>query len=359
MVTVQGIAARVARWETDGPQGPMVLEMYPTLACNLNCTFCDTTLRHRPPVDELSTQRWLEIIDEAAEMGVRRVFVLGGGEPLARQDAPTLLRHIKNRGLEGVLTTNGTLMSTELLNQLVETQWDEIHLSIDGPTPEIHDQLRGQAGAFRRTVRAACTLAVRKRQQGLHTPRLALHFVLTRLNWKTLPEVIELAASMGAFRVDFDALIAYRPEQQALQLSEHERHAVAGVAHEALQRAQKYGIQTTLENFLHPARLARGEQLPPPPTGDGLHGAPCLKAWHYLVVQADGRSSPCCVLAGEGGSAKDQPLSTLWTTDPFLNRVRQGMLEQQPLSRCKECSWNILSHEAEIRRHLPKTGGMP
>lgn len=357
MVTVEGIAARVARWETEGPQGPMVLEMYPTLACNLDCVFCDTTERHRPPVDELPTERWLDIIDEAAEMGVQRVFVLGGGEPLARPDAPRLLRHIKARGLEGILTTNGTLLRPPLLRQLIETGWDELHLSIDGPTPEIHDSLRGQRGAFKRTVRAACRLAVHKRRHRLATPRLALHFVLTNLNWRTLPDMIRLAEALGAFRVDFDALIAYRPEQHALQLSEAERHAVAAVAREALRLADERGIATTLENFLHPERLARGTQAPAASPAPGLRGAPCLKAWHYLVIQADGRSSPCCVLAGEGGSARTQPLSALWQSDPFLEQVRSGMLQKAPLPRCRECSWNILSHEAEIRRHLPPVEG--
>ena len=67
MPSPEQVAARVRVWETDGPQGPMTLELYPTLACNLNCSFCDTTDRHRPPVDELSAERLLEIVDEAAD----------------------------------------------------------------------------------------------------------------------------------------------------------------------------------------------------------------------------------------------------------------------------------------------------
>jgi hypothetical protein len=58
------------------------------------------------------------------------------------------------------------------------------------------------------------------------------------------------------------------------------------------------------------------------------------------------------VLAGMGGSVAQRPLSELWREDPFLQQVREGMEAHQPLPRCRECSWNILSHEAEIRRHL-------
>ena len=348
------VAARVARWADEGIQGPMTLEVYPTLRCNLDCSFCDTTDRHRPPVDELSAERWLEIIDEAHALGVQRVFVLGGGEPLARRDVtPALLRRVKEHGMQGVLTTNGTLLGPDLAAQLVETRWDEIHFSIDGPTAEVHDRLRGQRGAFKKTVQAACSLAVRKRREEREAPRIALHFVLTRENWRTLPDMVRLADSLGAFRVDFDALIAYTPAQRALRLTDDERAQVPGVAAEALGLARELGIATTLEHFLAPDRLDRGSAAPTAPDLPGLRGAPCLKAWHYLVVQADGRTSPCCVLAGEGGSVAERPLAEAWAHDAFLSRVRDGMAAGRPLDRCRECSWNILGHEALIRSHLP------
>ncbi|MEC8424899.1 MAG: radical SAM protein, partial [Myxococcota bacterium] len=276
------VAARIARWAKQGIQGPLTLEVYPTLRCNLDCVFCDTTERHRPPVDELSAERWLEIIDEAHALGVERVFVLGGGEPLARRDVtPALLRRVKQHGMQGVLTTNGTLLGPTLATQLVETGWDEIHFSIDGPTPALHDRLRGQPGAFKKTVQAACNLAVRKRREERDAPRIALHFVLMNQNWRTLPDMIRLADSLGAFRVDFDTLIAYTPEQQALRLSADEQARVPEVAAEARALADMYGIATTLDHFLQPERLERGSVPPAAPNRPGLHGAPCLKAWHY------------------------------------------------------------------------------
>lgn len=353
MTSPAEVAARVRAWETDGPQGPMTLEIYPTLACNLDCGFCDTTDRHRPPVDELSAERWLEIIDEAAALGVARVFILGGGEPLLRKDAtPAIMARVKQHGMEGILTTNGTLLSPALSEQLIEMDWDEIHFSVDGPSPEIHDALRGQRGAFERTIKAACRLAVAKRRRGLQTPRIALHFVLTSENHRTLGDMVRLAQSLGAFRIDFDSLIAYTPAQQALSLSPAQRAEVPELARSAKALADGLGIATTLDNFMHPERLLRGDAPPPASDEPGLKGAPCLKAWHYLVVQADGKTSPCCVLAGQGGSVRDTSLQTAWHTDPFMRQVRDGMEAHQPLPRCRECSWNILQHEALIREAL-------
>lgn len=354
-----GIADRLARWPAAGPQGPVTLELYPTLSCNLDCAFCDTTDRKRPPVGELSDARLLGLIDEAAEMGVGRVFVLGGGEPLARRDlAPALLQRIKAKGMEGVLTTNGTLLNAELARRLVDDRWDEVHFSIDAADAETHDRLRGRVGAFRQTVRNACRLGAWSRAAGGHT-RLAIHFVLTNQNLHSLCDMVRLAEALGAQRVDFDALIAYTDEQRALQLDPAQAAQVPERAAAALALAEAAGIATTLRHFLRPEATDRGNTVVPVPEGRGLAGAPCLKAWHHLVVQADGRISPCCVLAGQGGSVAEQPLWQAWTGDPFLETVRARMLAQAPLPRCRECSWNILSHEAAIRAELPAAEGGP
>ena len=333
----------------------MTLELYPTLKCNLDCGFCDTTERHRKPVNELSLERSLELIDEAANMGVKRVFVLGGGEPLlARHKTPAILRKIKELGLEGILTTNGVLLDRPLREQFLETGFDEIHFSIDGPNAEIHDYLRGVKGAFKKTISNICALNVQKKQRGLEHPRIALHFVMTKHNYSCLSDMLHLASALGAFRVDFDALIAYQEEQKAFDLSPEQKEAVPALAAEALKLADKLGIQTTLEGFLKTENLSRGERTfePIEEAATGLKGAPCLKAWHYLVVQADGLTSPCCVLAGEGESVAEQSLEDLWRDSPFLNKVREGMLNGKPLPRCTECSANILAHEAVIRSHL-------
>jgi len=350
------IAARIRRWETEGIQGPTTLELYPTLRCNLDCGFCDTTDRHHPNVEELPAERQLELVEEAASMGVQRVFILGGGEPLlARKITPALMARAKALGMEGILTTNGILLDADLRSRVLEMGWDEIHFSIDGPTAEVHDALRGVRGAFQKTIGNICRLNVEKHQRGLAHPRIALHFVLTNLNYSHLSDMVRLATAIGAFRIDFDALIAYRPEQLDYQLSPSQAAEVPELALEALELADKLGIQTTLRDFLEPESLQRGTgELPvsDEPTGVGLKAAPCLKAWHYLVVQSDGLTSPCCVLAGEGDSIAEQSMADLWRESPFLKRVREGMISGEPLSRCRECSPNILAHEAVIRSHL-------
>ena len=333
----------------------MTLEIYPTLRCNLDCRFCDTTDRHRPAMAELSSARWLEIIDEAADMGAEQLFVLGGGEPMIRRDILEIMSRAKERQMRGMLTTNGTFFNAQKSKRLIEMQWDEIHFSIDGATADVHDDLRGQKGTFVKACRAACQIATFKRRLGVNSPMTAIHFVLTERNWRQLSDMVRLCRALGASRLDVDSLIAYMPEQKKLELTPN---SIKGLPHEAAKAkglADKWGIAHTLDQFLSVNPRQRGVNPPTAPKEKGLKGAPCLKAWHHLVIQADGKSSPCCVLSGSGGSAKETDLKNIWTKDPFLLTVREGMKRGKPLDRCKECSWNILRHEAEIRDELGAT----
>ena len=97
------VAARVARWDTDGPQGPMTRA---TLG-GLDCAFCDTTDRHRPPVNDAhGALAW--IVDEAAAPAWSASSA-GRRRPLVRRAPHRRLPWAKSHGMEGILTTNGTL----------------------------------------------------------------------------------------------------------------------------------------------------------------------------------------------------------------------------------------------------------
>jgi MoaA/NifB/PqqE/SkfB family radical SAM enzyme len=366
-IPVENIAQRVYRWKQN-PQGPISLEIYPTLKCNLNCQFCDTTDRHRPAVNELSTMEWIEILHQAKYLGIKEVFVLGGGEPFVHVGIMEILYTIKELGFYGIMTTNGTLINKDRSNQLLDMKWDEIHFSIDGATSQTHDTLRGKKGAFKKTVSTLCRL----HQKSSYAISLAIHTVVNNKNYHEIPQIVDLAHAVGAQRVDFDDLIAYTPEQRSLILSQNQRQELQVLAQQGLSIAQKYGVATTLAQYTSKNRRLRGKDAPISignPIKDskreysniGLEGAPCLKPFYHLTLAADGTSSPCCVLASQGGSIrqnisenKTSSLQHLWYQDPFLQNLRAKMIAHNPIDRCKECSNNILDHEAYIRSHFPQ-----
>lgn len=333
------------------PQVPplVTLEIYPTLRCNLDCQFCDTTDRHRPPQNELPPEQWKQIIRDAAEMGAKQIFVLGGGEPFIYPELLNLLETAKQSGLWGMLTTNGTFLNQQRRQRLLDMGWDEIHISLDGATAKTHDRLRGKHGTFAKIIGAICAFRAEKARRGLDYPAIVLHWVITNQNFREIPAVIRLARSLGIQRIDFDGLIAYTPDQRSLELSPHQHLELQEIARDGLLLANRYQIQTTLA---HHIGHQRGQVAPPIGQQSGLGGAPCYKPWHHLTIQADGRISPCCVLAGEGESIRNQRLSVLWNKSPYLQNLRHNMFHHTPTKRCRECSPNILVQEHQIQGEI-------
>ena len=346
MTSPLNIANRILDANPNVP-APITLEIYPTLRCNLDCQFCDTTDRHRPPQTELPPEEWISIINEAALMGTKQIFVLGGGEPFIYPQLLDLLDTAKQNGLWGMLTTNGTFLNAERRQRLIDMQWDEIHISLDGATAETHDTLRGKRGTFKKIINAVCHFRAASAEQ--KTPTIVFHWVITNRNFREIPAAIKLAKSLGVARLDFDGLIAYTPEQTDLVLNEVEQQEFKGLVQQGIYLSNRLGIQTTLANHV---QSNRGTAVPPSGEHPGILGAPCYKPWHHLTIQADGRTSPCCVLAGEGESIRGSTLSEFWITSPYLHRMRQNMVAHTPPKRCKECSPNILSQEWAIQRAM-------
>lgn len=124
--------------------------------CNLRCSHCfiscspDNHALHFLPLDSV-----LDWLDAARAHGVKEYYVTGG-EPFMHADLPAMLEAILDCGPATVLT-NGTLFSERVLSRLAEAEAAstyslELRVSIDGPTPETNDPIRGE-GTFERAMR--------------------------------------------------------------------------------------------------------------------------------------------------------------------------------------------------------------
>lgn len=344
------IARRLRDWEAGKAPGPYTLELYPTLRCNMRCVYCDTRFRNEQRPDTLSPRDLERIVDEAAALGVRRIMLLGGGEPLlAGSTTESLMRRIKAAGMEGVLTTNGWLLDAALAETLVEVGWDEVQVSLDAADPDTNDTLRGTPGALARVTANLRRLAVLRHLAGAKSPRILLHTVLTRRNVDQLERLVALAGSLGAYRINVDALIAYRPEQRELLLTDEQRQQLPSRVAAARRIARDLGIEHSLEQLVERRTTERGQMELPLGGPATIAHAPCLNPWYYMVVDADGCVSPCCVITGTGEDVRVRGLRASWEKGPVLDGLRGRLLRKQVPDRCRECSVAMISRNEELR----------
>lgn len=127
-------APRLIAWET-------------TAGCNLSCRHCRGASTFEKPEGELTTEEAMRFIDEIAQMG-NPLLILSGGEPLVRDDIYGLAEYATGMGLRVALATNGTLVTPEVAERLRDVGIKRISISLDGSSPQTHDDFRCMPGAF-------------------------------------------------------------------------------------------------------------------------------------------------------------------------------------------------------------------
>ena len=110
-----------------------------TRACNFSCAHCGSRAG-RARTDELSTAEALDVADQLAGLGCRRV-VLIGGEVFMRRDWDAIARRLVDGGVEVSVITNGSCFNDVVWRRLEAAGIPYIAVSIDG-NREHHDALR-------------------------------------------------------------------------------------------------------------------------------------------------------------------------------------------------------------------------
>ena len=126
------------------------LWLYTNFDCNLHCDYCCVRSSPTAPRRELGLARVQRIAREAAELGVKEIFVTGG-EPFLLEDIGDILLSCAAAAPTTVLT-NGMLFAGRRIENLRALPRDRIvlQISLDSATPELHDLHRGP-GTWART----------------------------------------------------------------------------------------------------------------------------------------------------------------------------------------------------------------
>jgi pyruvate-formate lyase-activating enzyme len=207
--TIEGGRARwvvrngaVARDESDERPLGERLWLYVNFDCNLQCDYC--CVRSSPTAQRraLGVDAVRRIAVEAPPLGVRAFFVTGG-EPFLLPDIDDVLLAL-TPSAPVTLLTNGMLFSGPRGAQLRRLPRDRVTLqiSVDSPTPEVHDRHRGR-GSWQRALdgiqiarregfrtRLAATVATDEDER-------AFHAFLDRLEVATEDRIVRRVALRG------------------------------------------------------------------------------------------------------------------------------------------------------------------
>ena len=380
----RAIIDRILSWDRGEPAAPVLLELRFTKLCNLQCIHCGS---RNPlvytPEEELSGETYLRIIEEAGEIGVDKVRIVGGGEPFSRQeDLLAIMETAKARGLEGEVFTNGTLITEETAERLVTMKWDMVTISLDGADAETNDAVRKGSRGFKEIMQSVAWINRYKERHDSERPRMTFAPVLTAYNASNMRAMVELAREhrISNFIVQPYCSAEENDLTRRLRMSPDQRDTFLADLPELIGLADGYGIRSNLDSYrpamiesltedvtagIEESRRRAGEHEDEPrkkPTGDPQAGPaappgrtildlPCYIPWYILIIDVDGTAYSCVSENHSIGNAGTQSLEELWYGSA-IQKLRKSLGTIDIHAECKTCCANFVVETNAIREAL-------
>jgi pyrroloquinoline quinone biosynthesis protein E len=296
---------------------PLALIAELTHRCPLHCVYCSNPLEMQVRANELSTETWSRVFREAAEAGVLQADFTGG-EPLARTDIVDLIRAARAAGLYVNLITSGLPLDETKLAALVDAGLDHIQLSFQGAREDAANEISG-------TKSHAQKLRVLEWVKQ-HRIALTLNFVIHRSNIGQLAEMVAIAESSSATRIEFANVQyygwAFANRENLLPTREQVNDSV-----EFMKRVQERLRGTIRVEFVVPDYYAK-------------YPKPCMGGWgrKLMLITPTGDALPCHAAQVIPGlsfeNVKDRSLREIWEHSAAFQKFRGDEWMQEPCRTC-------------------------
>lgn len=299
---------------------PLAMLAELTHRCPLQCPYCSNPTALAPRGDELDTDRWADVMRQAASLGVLQVH-LSGGEPTARKDLSEIIAAAKDAGIYTNLITAGVLLARQRLKEYKKAGLDHVQISIQDSEAENADHIANYANGHGRKLEAARLV----RELGLP---LTINAVVHRQNLDHLPEIIALARSLDAQRLEIANVQYYGwalKNRSALMPTRNQVEQATVVATAAVD---EYRGRMAID-YVVPDYYARRPKR-------------CMDGWgnRYFAVTPRGRVLPChaaeTITGMEFSSVLEHSLEWIWRNDPAFNRFRGTGWMPEP---CRSCAF--------------------
>lgn len=180
------------------PFGPRAVLVEATKACNLKCPNCrrnyqSGSIYTEPGAQHLTVGALWRII---ATTNIDYVRWEGDGEPLTNPHFRQLMKFCKQMGIKSMMTSNGTLLTEELVQFLQECGMTRIHISFDAASKDLYEKTKLGAD-YQKTLYNCKLVGESKIQLFMNTVLFNDQIV------DELPKYVEQAVRVGATGIHY------------------------------------------------------------------------------------------------------------------------------------------------------------
>lgn len=312
-----------------------------TKQCNLKCLHCRANASDKPDPGELNTQDIFKVMQEISGW-CSPIIVLSGGEPLLRKDIFEIIKKGVELNLKIVVATEATIVDDKMASDLKKSGVLKVSVSIDGSSPEIHDEFRGMKGSFEKAVSGIKHLLSSGMPVQINTS-------VTKKNIHDLKNILGFVKNLGVQSVHIFLLV---PTGRGKELEEEEispmqyEEVLEWFAEEAKNSdmdlkatcaphfyriAFQKGTRETREKFLK--TRTRG----------------CLAGIGVCFISAFGEVYPCGYLPVSSGNVKRDGIRKIWEESELFNKFRKFELLK---GKCGICEFRNICGGCRARAYV-------
>lgn len=296
---------KIARHFYDqGREGPVMVDIHPTLACQNRCYYCISANEHVTGIahDNFSRAKKLEwpalkrALEDMQDMGVRSIQLTGGGEPTTYPQFTDLLAG--TIGMRVGLITNGILVGEYAKEIAGMCNW--VRVSLDAVGGEMYKQIKG-VDHYAEVVESINKLVSARGKQ--HEPRIGVAYILTP---ESIPGIKHVAMELEKSGIDY------------LQFKNVIMRGVKFTSSYELKIQKAIGEVTQLGlNILYSGHGSYEEEDTTP-----KNIPQCDTTDYVAVLGADGNVYGCCHLEylphASYGSIYEQSFREIWRNRPLV-----------------------------------------
>ncbi len=317
---------------------PFLVVWNVTKVCNLRCKHCYETAGV-PPADELNKREALKAVDKMAKAGVAYI-ALSGGEPLMRRDFWNIVNRIRKNDMAFSIATNGILLTKQIAKKLKDLDCLYIQISLDGAKSSTHNKFRG-ANVFKKTIQGIKNAVDSGLCVGIAT-------TVTKLNYKEVPKIIDLAEKLGAkIFMHYNFIPVGRGKEIAnLDLSPDEREKLLNMLASQigkrkisiLSTAPQYGrvcTQFSAVSLTHFDNISQIEEYKDSIKFLGEFVGGCGTGRLYCALDYNGNITPCVFIPIKLGNIRKDDFLDVWHNSLVFNQIRDRSHFKGTCSTCK------------------------
>jgi radical SAM protein with 4Fe4S-binding SPASM domain len=311
----------------DGDLEEIKIEL--TNNCPLSCIHCSSNASPDTSL-QITREAVFSLIKQARKLHVKSI-IFSGGEPLQWPWLLDVIKECNTHGLRASIYSTGINVFNEgskSISELAEIGLKKVIFSLHSPTRDQHERITRKLGSFDETLKAMREL------RNNHIER-EIHFVPFKLNFRHLPDLMELAKELAIPRV---SLLRFVPQGRGVILKK---------SHEMLMHKETLELRKSILDCREKSDV------------DIRLGSPynilllnetidCIAARKTLCVGPNGNVYPCDAfkniepeeigLKDSFNSIFEHTLQECWEKSEYLNTIRRYLATpfEEPCSSCPQ-----------------------